>query len=192
MKLLEDRILRDGQVRPGNVLKVDCFLNHQLDVDLLDKIGEEFYRIFKDDGVNKILTIEASGIAIACMTARHFDVPVVFAKKAKSKNIDGDVYTSTVHSYTYGKDYNITLAQKFLGPNDRVLILDDFLANGKAMRGLLDVCRQAGASVAGGCGAHFNLATDHTSFYERYGWQFYCMVQGDGEEEPSRLYIHTM
>ena len=149
MKLLEDRILRDGQVRPGNVLKVDCFLNHQLDVDLLDKIGEEFYRIFKDDGVNKILTIEASGIAIACMTARHFDVPVVFAKKAKSKNIDGDVYTSTVHSYTYGKDYNITLAQKFLGPNDRVLILDDFLANGKAMRGLLDVCQQAGASVAG-------------------------------------------
>ena len=113
MKLLEDRILRDGQVRPGNVLKVDCFLNHQLDVDLLDKIGEEFYRIFKDDGVNKILTIEASGIAIACMTARHFDVPVVFAKKAKSKNIDG------------------------------------FLANGKAMRGLLDVCQQAGASVAG-------------------------------------------
>lgn len=101
-------------------------MNHQLDVDLLDKIGEEFYRIFKDDGVNKILTIEASGIAIACMTARHFDVPVVFAKKAKSKNIDGDVYTSTVHSYTYGKDYNITLAQKFLGPNDRVLILDDF------------------------------------------------------------------
>ena len=148
MKLLEDRILRDGQVRPGNVLKVDCFLNHQLDVDLLDKIGEEFYHIFKDDGVNKILTIEASGIAIACMTARHFDVPVVFAKKAKSKNIDGDVYTSTVHSYTYGKDYNITLAQKFLGPNDRVLILDDFLANGKAMRGLLDVCQQAGASVA--------------------------------------------
>ena len=149
MKLLEDRILRDGQVRPGNVLKVDCFLNHQLDVDLLDKIGEEFYRIFKDDGVNKILTIEASGIAIACMTARHFDVPVVFAKKAKSKNIDGDVYTSTVHSYTYGKDYNITLAQKFLGPNDRVLILDDFLANGKAMKGLLDVCNQAGCSVAG-------------------------------------------
>ena len=149
MKLLEDRILRDGQVRPGNVLKVDCFLNHQLDVDLLDKIGEEFYRIFKDDGVNKILTIEASGIAIACMTARHFDVPVVFAKKAKSKNIDGDVYTSKVHSYTYGKDYNITLAQKFLGPNDRVLILDDFLANGKAMKSLLDVCNQAGCSVAG-------------------------------------------
>ena len=149
MKLLEQRILEDGQVRPGNVLKVDCFLNHQLDVGLLDQIGAEFYRIFKDDGINKIMTIEASGIAIACMTARHFNVPVVFAKKAKSKNIDGDVYTSTVHSYTYGRDYDITLAQKFLGPQDRVLILDDFLANGKAMNGLLDVCRQAGASVGG-------------------------------------------
>ena len=149
MKLLEQRILEDGQVRPGNVLKVDCFLNHQLDVGLLDQIGAEFYRIFKDDGINKILTIEASGIAIACMTARHFNVPVVFAKKAKSKNIDGDVYTSTVHSYTYGRDYDITLAQKFLGPQDRVLSLDDFLANGKAMNGLLDVCRQAGASVGG-------------------------------------------
>lgn len=149
MKLLEERILKDGQVRPGNVLKVDCFLNHQLDVELLDDIGAEFKRIFGNDGVNKILTIEASGIAIACMTARHFDVPVVFAKKAKSKNIDGDVFTSKVQSYTYGKEYEITLAKKFLGPQDRVLILDDFLANGKAMRGLLDVCKQAGATVAG-------------------------------------------
>ena len=126
--------MQEGQVRPGNVLKVDCFLNHQLDVDLLDKVGEEFYRIFKDDGINKILTIEASGIAIACMTARHFNVPVVFAKKAKSKNIDGEVYTSTVHSYTYGRDYDITLSKKFLSPSDKVLILDDFLANGCALR----------------------------------------------------------
>ena len=141
--------MQEGQVRPGNVLKVDCFLNHQLDVDLLDKVGEEFYRIFKDDGINKILTIEASGIAIACMTARHFNVPVVFAKKAKSKNIDGEVYTSTVHSYTYGRDYDITLSKKFLSPSDKVLILDDFLANGKAMKGLLDVCAQAGATVGG-------------------------------------------
>ena len=133
MKLLEDRILQDGQVRPGNVLKVDCFLNHQLDVDLLDKIGEEFYRIFKNDGVNKILTIEASGIAIACMTARYFNVPVVFAKKAKSKNIDGEVYTSKVQSFTYGREYDITLAKKFLNSGDRVLSLDDSLANGKAM-----------------------------------------------------------
>lgn len=149
MKLLEDRIRQEGQVRPGQVLKVDCFLNHQLDVQLLDAIGAEFGRIFGADGVNKILTIEASGIAIACMTARHFGVPVVFAKKAKSKNIDGDVYTAPVRSYTYGKEYTITLAQKFLGPDDRVLIVDDFLANGQAMHGLLDICRQAGASVAG-------------------------------------------
>ena len=141
LKLLEDRI--------RNVLKVDCFLNHQLDVRLLDAIGAEFYRQFKDAGINKILTIEASGIAIACMAARYFDVPVVFAKKAKSKNLDGDVYTSVVHSYTYGRDYNITLAQKFLGPEDRVLIVDDFLAVGKAMSGLLDVCQQAGAQVGG-------------------------------------------
>ena len=149
MKLLEERIRKDGQVRPGNILKVDCFLNHQLDVELLDKIGEEFYRIYKDCGINKILTIEASGIAIACMTAQYFKVPVVFAKKAKSKNLDGDVYTSVVHSFTYGKDYNITLSKKFLGPDDKVLIVDDFLAVGKAMHGLLAVCRQAGAQVGG-------------------------------------------
>lgn len=149
MKLLEERILRDGQVRPGNVLKVDSFLNHQLDVTLLDQIGAEFYRVFGQDGINKILTIEASGIAIACMTARHFNVPVVFAKKAKSKNIDGEVFTSKVHSYTYAKDYDITLSKKFLSADDKVLILDDFLANGKAMQGLLDICTQAGAAVGG-------------------------------------------
>ncbi len=149
MKLLEERIRKDGQVRPGNILKVDSFLNHQLDVGLLDEIGKEFYQRFKDKGINKILTIEASGIAIACMTARYFDAPVVFAKKAKSKNLDGDVFTSVVHSFTYGKDYNITLSKKFLGPQDRVLIVDDFLAIGKAMQGLLDVCRQANAQVCG-------------------------------------------
>ena len=149
MKLLEDRIVQDGQMRAGNILKVDAFLNHQLDVNLLDEIGKEFYRIYQNDGINKILTIEASGIAIACMTARYFNVPVVFAKKAKSKNLDGDVFSSTVHSFTYGKDYNITLSKKFLSPSDKVLIVDDFLAVGKAMNGLLDVCRQAGATVGG-------------------------------------------
>ena len=149
MELLKERILKDGVVKPGNVLKVDSFLNHQMDIDLINEIGKEFRRRFPSEKITKILTIEASGIAIACMAARHFKVPVVFAKKAKSKNIDGEVYTSTVHSYTYGRDYDITLAKKFLGPADRVLILDDFLANGKAMRGLLDVCRQAGATVAG-------------------------------------------
>ena len=149
MEQLKQRILEDGTVKPGNVLKVDSFLNHQIDIAFMNQIGAEFARRFAGSPVNKILTIEASGIAIACMTARHFNVPVVFAKKAKSKNIDGDVYTSTVHSYTYGRDYDITLAKKFLSPADKVLILDDFLANGKAMKGLLDVCAQAGATVGG-------------------------------------------
>ena len=149
MNFLEDRIRREGQIRPGNILKVDCFLNHQLDVTLLDEIGRAFYEKYKDRGITRILTIEASGIAIACMTARYFNVPVVFAKKAKSKNLDGDVYTSVVHSFTYGRDYDITLAKKFLGPQDTVLLVDDFLAVGKAMNGMLDICRQAGAHVAG-------------------------------------------
>ena len=149
MKFLEDRIRREGQIRPGNILKVDCFLNHQLDVTLLDEIGRAFYEKYKDRGITRILTIEASGIAIACMTARYFNVPVVFAKKAKSKNLDGDVYTSVVHSFTYGRDYDITLAKKFLGPQDTVLLVDDFLAVGKAMNGMLDICRQAGAHVVG-------------------------------------------
>ena len=149
MKLLEDRILRDGQVRPGNVLKVDCFLNHQLDVDLLDKIGEEFYRIFKDDGVNKILTIEASGIAIACMTARHFDVPVVFAKKAKSDNIESGLYQSEVFSYTYKKRVTLLVSQEWLNADDHVLIIDDFMANGFAVQGLVDIVNEAGAKLEG-------------------------------------------
>lgn len=149
MKFLEDRIMKDGQVRPGNILKVDSFLNHQLDVELLDEVGRAFYEKYKEAGITRILTIEASGIAIACMTAQYFHVPVVFAKKAKSRNIDGDVYTSVVHSFTYGKDYTITLSKKFLGPEDKVLLVDDFLAAGKAMRGMLDVCSQAGAQVAG-------------------------------------------
>lgn len=149
MEFLEQRILKDGQVRPGNILKVDSFLNHQLDVSLLDEIGKAFYDRYRDKGINKILTIEASGIAIACMTAQYFHVPVVFAKKAKSKNLDGELYTSVVHSFTYGKDYTVTLSKKFLGPDDHVLLVDDFLAVGKAMRGLIDICSQAGATVEG-------------------------------------------
>ena len=136
MNFLEEHILKHGQVRPGAILKVDSFLNHQLDTEILDRIGEEFYETFQHEKITRILTVEASGIAIACMTARFFHVPVVFAKKAKSKNLDGDLYTSVVHSYTYGRDYDITLARKFL-------------AVGKAMNGLLDICSQAGAKVAG-------------------------------------------
>lgn len=149
MNFLEERILKDGQVRPGNILKVDSFLNHQLDWTLLDQIGAAFYEKFGSKGITRILTIEASGIAIACMTARYFDVPVVFAKKAKSTNLDGDLFTSSVRSYTYGKEYNITLSKKYLTENDNVLIIDDFMAVGNAMHGLLDICGQAGASVAG-------------------------------------------
>ena len=150
MEQLKARIRAEGKVRGNNeILKVDSFLNHQIDVALVRAIGEEFRRRFAGAEVTKILTIEASGIAIACMAARYFNVPVVFAKKAKSKNIDGEVFTSKVQSFTYGREYDITLAKKFLSPSDRVLILDDFLANGKAMKGLLDVCNQAGCSVAG-------------------------------------------
>ena len=149
MKLLEERIMEQGQVRPGNVLKVDCFLNHQLDVDLLDKIGEEFYRIFKDDGINKILTIEASGIAIACMTARHFNVPVVFAKKSKSINIEGDMYVAEVESFTHKCKNQVIVSKKFLSPEDHVLIIDDFLANGCALQGLIQIVKAAGGTVEG-------------------------------------------
>ncbi|MFI3168407.1 MAG: xanthine phosphoribosyltransferase [Faecalibacterium sp.] len=151
MKEMEERIVTDGNVRAGNILKVDSFLNHQMDVAFLDKVGAEFYRLYKDEGITKIITIEASGIAIACMAARYFDVPVVFAKKAKSRNLDGDLFTSKVVSFTYGKEYTITLSQKFLNENDHVLIIDDFLADGMAMDGLVDICTQAGASIAG-CG----------------------------------------
>lgn len=149
MRLLEERIKADGQVRPGNILKVDSFLNHQLDVSLLEQLGKEFFERFKDKGITRILTIEASGIALACLAAQYFKVPVVFAKKAKSKNLDGELYTSTVHSFTYGKDFTVTLSKKFLTKDDTVLLIDDFLAVGKAMRGLIDICGQAEANIAG-------------------------------------------
>lgn len=150
MKYLEEKIIKDGIVKPGNILKVDNFLNHQIDVVTLNEMGKEFKRLFADKPINKILTIEASGIAIATMAALHFDnAPVVFAKKAKSRNIDNDLYTSVVHSYTYGKDYTITVAKKFLSPDDHILIVDDFMALGNAMMGLLDVVKQSGATVEG-------------------------------------------
>ena len=150
MKYLEEKIIKYGVVKPGNILKVDNFLNHQIDVVTLNEMGKEFKRLFADKPINKILTIEASGIAIATMAALHFDnAPVVFAKKAKSRNIDNDLYTSVVHSYTYGKDYTITVAKKFLSTDDHILIVDDFMALGNAMIGLLDVVKQSGATVEG-------------------------------------------
>ena len=149
MNFLEERIVKDGIVKLGNVLKVDSFLNHQIDAAFLCELGKEFYRLFKDCGVNKILTIEASGIGIACLTAQFFNCPVVFAKKAKTKNIYADVYTSKVESYTHGKVYDIMVSKDFLNENDRVLIIDDFLAKGSALNALLDLVNEANATVVG-------------------------------------------
>lgn len=149
MELLKERIRRDGKVKGTDVLKVDSFLNHQLDVALFDAMGAEWKRRFAGAPINKILTIEASGIGIACMAARHFGVPVVFAKKSQSINIDGDVYATKIQSFTHGRTYDVLVAKRFLGPGDHVLILDDFLANGCALEGLLRLCESAGAVVEG-------------------------------------------
>ena len=149
MQLLEDRIRKDGKVREGNVLKVDSFLNHQMDIKLFEEIGKEFKRRFADVEVNKILTIEASGIGIACVVAQYFDVPVLFAKKNKTKNIAGDVYTSQVESFTHGRVYDIIVSKEFLGKGDKVLLIDDFLANGKALEGLAKLVKDSGAELVG-------------------------------------------
>ncbi len=149
MKLLEDRIRRDGVVKEGNVLKVDRFLNHQMDIELFQEIGKEFKRRFANENVNKILTIEASGIGIACIAAESFHVPVVFAKKTQTKNIAGEVYTTQVESFTHGRIYNIIVSKEFLGKGDRVLLIDDFLANGKALEGLAQLVQDSGAELVG-------------------------------------------
>lgn len=149
MKLLEDRILKDGHIGADNVLKVDSFLNHQIDVNFVCEIGKEFYRLFKDENITKILTIEASGIGIACLAAQYFGVPVVFAKKTKTINIYSDTYNATVHSYTHKKDYDIVVSKEFLSKEDNVLIIDDFLAKGSALTALLMLIEKAGAKTAG-------------------------------------------
>ena len=149
MNFLEERILKDGIVKPGNVLKVDSFLNHQMDVNLMDQMGEEFKRRFADKHITKVLTIEASGIAIACSVARSFGVPMVFAKKSKSINIDGSVYVAEVESFTHKNKNQVIVSKKFLGPGDHVLIIDDFLANGCALQGLISITESAGATVEG-------------------------------------------
>lgn len=149
MKLLEERILKDGLIKEGNVLKVDSFLNHQMDINLFNEMGKEFKRLFADKPINKILTIEASGIGIACVVAQHFGVPVVFAKKAQSINIDGEVYATQIESFTHKKIYNVIVSKKYISPEDHVLIIDDFLANGCAMEGLISIVESAGATVEG-------------------------------------------
>ena len=150
LKLLEDRIVKDGIVKPGNVLKVDSFLNHQMDISLFNDMGKEFKRLFNDTPINKILTIEASGIGIACVAAQCFDnVPVVFAKKSQTVNIDGEVYSTKIESFTHKRVYDVILSKKYLSSKDHVLIIDDFLANGCALNGLLDIAEKAGATVEG-------------------------------------------
>lgn len=151
MKLLEERIRKDGRILPGDVLKVDSFLNHQIDVALISDCGAEWKRLFENEGVTRILTIEASGIGIACITALAFGVPVVFAKKMKGLNLSGDCYSTKVHSYTKGQTYDVMVSKKYIEPGDRVLIIDDFLAKGSALNGLIEIVEQAGATVVG-CG----------------------------------------
>ena len=149
MKLLEERIRKDGTVKEGNVLKVDSFLNHQMDIDLFNEMGQEWARLFADCPITKILTVEASGIGIACVAAQHFHVPVVFAKKTQSLNIDGEVYSTKIQSFTHKKVYDVIVSKKFIKPEDHILIIDDFLANGCALEGLLEIVKEAGATVEG-------------------------------------------
>ena len=149
MKILEDRIRKDGVVKPGNVLKVDSFLNHRMDVGLFREIGKEWNRLFADCLINKILTIEASGIGIACIVAEQFDVPVVFAKKSQSINLDGEMYSTKIESFTHKKTYDVIVSKKFLSADDHVLVIDDFLANGCAINGLIELIDEAGATLEG-------------------------------------------
>ena len=149
MNFLEERIIKDGVVKQGNVLKVDSFLNHQMDIALMDRMGEEFHRRFADKNITKVLTIEASGIAIACSVARCFNVPLVFAKKSKSVNIEGEMYIAEVESFTHKNKNQVIVSKKFLNSDDRVLIIDDFLANGCALQGLISITEAAGAKVEG-------------------------------------------
>lgn len=149
MELLKRRIRQDGIVKGADVLKVDSFLNHQMDVALFEEVGKEFQQRFAGCGVNKILTIEASGIGIACITAQFFHCPVIFAKKSQTKNIAGEVYTTKVESFTHGRVYDVIVSKQFLGPEDRILIIDDFLANGAALEGLIDLVKQAGSTLVG-------------------------------------------
>ena len=149
MNFLEERIVKDGVVKPGNVLKVDSFLNHQMDISLMEEMGREFHRRFKDKNITKVLTIEASGIGIACFVAKEFGVPLVFAKKSKSINIDGDMYMAEVESFTHKNKNQVIVSKKFLNSNDKLLIIDDFLANGCALQGLIAIAESAGATIEG-------------------------------------------
>jgi xanthine phosphoribosyltransferase len=160
MELLKRKIVEEGEVYEGNILKVDCFLNHQIDIPFMKEIGKEFHRLYKDADINKILTIEASGIAIGSMVAQEFGCPLVFAKKNKTKNIAGDVYVTPVESFTHGTTYNVMVSKRFLGKGDKVLIVDDFLAVGNALRGLIQMVKESGAELVG-CGTVIEKGYQH-------------------------------
>lgn len=149
LEKLEQRILKDGRTAPGDILSVDNFVNHLIDVEFINECGKEFFRLYKDCGITKILTIEASGIGIACLAALEFGVPVLYAKKAKSANVTGNVYSSKIHSYTHGTDHEVFVSRNYLAENDKILIIDDFLANGCALEGLIDIVSQSGATLVG-------------------------------------------
>lgn len=160
MELLKRKIVEEGEVYEGNILKVDCFLNHQIDIPFMKEIGKEFHRLYKDADINKILTIEASGIAIGSMVAQEFGCPLVFAKKNKTKNIAGDVYVTPVESFTHGTTYNVMVSKRFLGKGDKVLIVDDFLAVGNALSGLIQMVKESGAELVG-CGTVIEKGYQH-------------------------------
>lgn len=181
MNFLEERILEEGVVKPGNVLKVDSFLNHQIDMELMDRMGEEFHRRFADQPITKVLTIETSGIAIACSVARCFHVPVVFAKKSRSINIDGEVYVAEVESFTHKNTNYVLVSKKFLSEEDRVLIIDDFLANGCALQGLISIVESADATVVG-CGIAIEKG------FQEGGWR----IRNLGYQVESLAVVETM
>lgn len=160
MELLKQKIREEGEVYKGNILKVDCFLNHQIDIPFMREIGKEFHRLYKSEKINKILTIESSGIAIGSMVAQEFGCPLVFAKKNKTKNIAGDVYVTPVESFTHGTTYNVMVSKRFLGKNDKVLIVDDFLAIGNALKGLIKMVNESGAQLVG-CGTVIEKGYQH-------------------------------
>ncbi|MCR5699789.1 MAG: xanthine phosphoribosyltransferase [Treponemataceae bacterium] len=189
MELLEQRIKEDGEVLPGNILKVNNFLNHQVDTNLLDKMGEEFVRLYGNVEVTKILTIEASGIAIAYPVARQLNVPLVFAKKHQSLNVNDDVYVTKVWSFTHKAFYNVVVAKKFLSKDDKVLIVDDFLANGNALNGLIDLVEQAGAKVQGVCIAIEKGFQDGGKLIREKGYRVESLAIVDKMTDDGQIYF---
>ena len=192
MKLLEERISKDGVVKKGNVLKVDSFLNHQLDIKLYNEMGKEFKRLFADKNITKILTIEASGIGIAAITAQYFDVPVVFAKKSQSINLDGSTYNTKIQSFTHNRVYDVIVSKKYLSSDDHVLIIDDFLANGCAVNGLIEIIESSGASIEGiGIAIEKGFQDGGKSLRERgYQVESLAIVESMNDETGEILFRH--